>query len=198
MQLNVDTSWYTRYRSNSNPDLGDDPPQILDIHNRPAIPVLNSYTSNQIQAIANTAAFHFAMIEQGGSSLYDAMAQKISRLKSLRIVTNIGGTEVAHFSIWNDKAGSVPAVNSGDGLVFPDLSLNPTFKNNQVFPKPCKFIQGLPACSVIRPTAFPAVSAAGVVKFLSDTGLFIGQSQGFFNFMADLAEDADEVIREDD
>jgi hypothetical protein len=40
--------------------------------------VLNSdgTISNHLQAIANTAGFHFAFIEQGGSSLYPALAQR--------------------------------------------------------------------------------------------------------------------------
>jgi hypothetical protein len=160
MQLNVDTSCYTRYRANLNPDFGDTPPQIINIVDRPGIPLHDGYTANEIQAIANTAAFHFGMIEQGGSSLYDAMSAKAHFSDTLRIITNIGGTEVAHFAIWNDKAGSVPPVDSGDGLVFPDLTKNTTFRNNQVMPKPCRFLRAdLPICSVIRPTASPAVTA---------------------------------------
>src|SRR6185503_2473004 len=117
--LNVDTSWFLRYRSSGNPDFGDTFEQAVNITDRPAIPVQDQglYTANQIQAIANTAAFHFAMIEQGGSSLYDALSLKCSSLLALRIVTSIGGTEVAHFEIWHDQVGHIPAVNSGDGLV---------------------------------------------------------------------------------
>src|SRR5262245_27194380 len=64
MHLNVDTSWYLRYRSEGNPDFGDTFGQVVTIVNRPSIPVQNQllYTTDQIQAIANTAAFHFAMI----------------------------------------------------------------------------------------------------------------------------------------
>ena len=108
MRMNVDTSWFVRYRSSGNPDFGDTFGQAVNIVNRPSIPVQNQllYTADQMQAIANTAAFHFAMIEQGGSSLYDALSLKCSSLLALRIVTSIGGTEVAHFEIWNDKAGT--------------------------------------------------------------------------------------------
>jgi len=94
MHLNVDTSWYLRYRSAGNPDFGDTFGQVVDIMDRPAIPTKDQslYTANQMQAIANTAAFHFAMIEQGGSSLYDALSLKCSSLLALRIVTSIRGT----------------------------------------------------------------------------------------------------------
>src|SRR5207247_6161805 len=124
--LNVDTSWYLRYRSSGNPDFGDTFGQVVNIVDRPAIPVHDQslYTANQMQAIANTAAFHFAMIEQGGSSLYDALSLKCSSLLTLRIVTSIEGSEVAHFEIWHDEVGDARAVGSGDGVVFADVSLH--------------------------------------------------------------------------
>ena len=196
MSLNVDTSWYTRYRSAGNPDFGDTFPQVVDITNRPAIPLHDGYTHNQIQAIANTAGFHFGTIEQGGASLYDAMSVKARSLTVLRIITSIGGTEVAHFEVWHDKAGNAPAVDSGDGLVFPNLADNPDTIPNQIMPKPCKFIShNLPLCSVIRPTSLPLAGAKAAVKALTDSGLFIGQSRRFFNTMNELAEEADEAER---
>src|SRR6202171_2127574 len=84
MQLSVDTSWWTRYRSRDhNPDL--DPsfvfPQAaptLNSGQHPAIPRADNDLSppDHIQAIANTAAFHFGFIEQGGTSLYPTLAQR--------------------------------------------------------------------------------------------------------------------------
>ena len=199
--LNVDTSWFLRYRSAGNPDFGDSFEQAVNITDRPAIPVQNQalYTANQIQAIANTAAFHFAMIEQGGSSLYDALSLKCSSLLALRIVTSIGGTEVAHFEIWNDKAGDAPPVDSGDGLVFPDLNLNPDTTTSLVMPRPCKFISAdLPLCSIIRPTSIPLAGATAAAHFLTGTGLFLGQSDAFFNALFGLAQRADRAVRECD
>jgi hypothetical protein len=201
MHLNVDTSWYLRYRSAGNPDFGDVFGQAVNIVNRPAIPVQNQalYNPNQIQAIANTAAFHFAMIEQGGSSLYDALSLKCSSLLALRIVTSIEGSEVAHFEIWNDKAGDAPPVNSGDGLVFPDLNLNPATTTSLVMPKPCKFIsEDLPLCSIIRPTSTALAGATAAAQFLTDTGLFVGQSDAFFHTLFSLAAAADRAVRQCD
>jgi hypothetical protein len=201
MHLNVDTSWYLRYRSSGNPDFGDTFGQVVNIVDRPAIPVQtqSSYTNDQIQAIANTAAFHFAMIEQGGSSLYDALSLKCSNLVTLRIVTSIEGTEVAHFEIWNDKAGDAPPVDSGDGLVFPDLNANPATATNLVMPRPCKFIsEDLPLCSVIRPTSIPLAGATAAAHFLTNTGLFVGQSDAFFEALFNLAAKADRAVRECD
>src|SRR6266436_4460356 len=197
--LNVDTSWFLRYRSSGNPDFGDTFGQAVDITDRPAIPVKDqsTYTANQMQAIANTAAFHFAMIEQGGSSLYDALSLKSSSLLTLRIVTSIGGTEVAHFEIWNDKAGDAPPVDSGDGLVFPDLNQNPATTTNLVMPRPCKFIsEDLPLCSIIRPTSIGLAGATAAAHFLTDTGLFVGQSAEFFDALLSLAAKADRAMRD--
>ena len=199
MHLNVDTSWFLRYRSSGNPDFGDTFGQAVDISDRPAIPVKDQsrYTSNQIQAIVNTAAFHFAMIEQGGSSLYDALSLKCSSLLTLRIVTSIEGTEVAHFEIWNDKAGDAPPVDSGDGLVFPDLNQNPATTTSLVMPVPCKFIsEDLPLCSVIRPTSIGLAGATAAAHFLNDTGLFVGQSDQFFRTLLNLAAKADAAMRD--
>src|SRR5881397_1157203 len=199
MHLNVDTSWYLRYRSSGNPDFGDSFGQVVNIVDRPGIPVKDQslYTSNQMQAIANTAAFHFAMIEQGGSSLYDALSLKCTSLLALRIVTSIEGSEVAHFEMWHDQVGNAPPVDSGDGLVFPDLNLNPATATDLVMPKPCKFISAdLPPCSIIRPTSIPLAGATAAAHFLTDTGLFHGQSDAFFNALFRLAEQADRAVRE--
>src|SRR5881227_1407215 len=107
-QLTVDTSWWTRYRiDNHNPDL--DPnftfPQAvptLGVNQHTAIPRTDADTSdsNFLQAIANTAAFHFATIEQGSNSLYPALAQRATDVEVLRILLSIGPTETMHFQTW--------------------------------------------------------------------------------------------------
>ncbi len=203
-ELNVDTSWYTRYRSNENPDLGFVAPQLITITNRPAIPVTNADNgpANHIQAIANTAAFHFAMIEQGGSSLYTTMCLKVTSLEVLRIVVSIGGVEVDHFSLWHDKVANTlaPPNNVTDkGLVFPDLSgsTDPLKQINKILPEPCDFIsESLPECSVIRPSTVQNSGAMAAVRALTADNLFKGQSKDFFDTLRDLAEAADEAERE--
>ena len=198
--LNVDTSWFLRYRSQGNPDFGDTFGQAVMINNRPAIPVQDQslYTADQMQAIANTAAFHFATIEQGGSSLYDALSLNCTSLLALRILASIGGSEVVHFAIWNDKAGDAPPVDSGDGLVFPDLNLNPASTTSLVMPRPCKFIDAdLPLCSIIRPTSPPLAGAVAAVTALTNSGLFKDQSAAFLKLITDLARRADKASRED-
>ncbi len=205
MNLTVDTSWYTRYRSTDNPDLGGSFPQAIDLINVPAIPRTDDDFAPQehIQAIANTAAFHFAMIEQGGSTLYSAMAQKCSNLEVLRIVVSIGGDEVAHFLEWVDFAGNgvqapiAPFTDPTNGLTFPDFNATgkPLLQTNLIFPVPCEFISAsLPRCAVIRPTN-PKGIAMGVVNFLTGTGLFTGQSPAFFKALNTLARQADAAQR---
>jgi hypothetical protein len=86
MNITVDTSWYTRYRSTTNPDFGATFPQAITLTNVPGIPRTNAdFGLSNIQAIANIAAFHFGTIEQGGSSLYSRLAQKVSSLEVLKM-----------------------------------------------------------------------------------------------------------------
>ena len=208
MQLTLDTSWYTRYRSSThNPDL--DPafvfPQAVPDLNKgkhTAIPRTDADTSdpNFLQAIVNTAVFHFPTIEQGGNSLYPSMAQRATHSETLRILISIGPTETMHFQTWSDLAGdAVPltAVDpvTGVSVTFPDLNSSPfggeDFQTSLIMPEPCPFLsRKLPPCSVIRPTETKGV-AMGALKFLTDMGLFTGQSAGFFALMRELAEDAD-------
>jgi hypothetical protein len=126
MQLTVDTSWWTRYRSRSqSPDFGDTFPQAvpgLATGEHPAIPRSDAdlTPANHLQAIANTAGFHFAFIEQGGTSLYPSLAQRVTHPEVLRILLSIGPTETMHFQTWQDKAGNAPPFNrSGHGLEVP-------------------------------------------------------------------------------
>jgi len=205
MNLTIDTSWYTRYRSNKNPDFGATFPQAIDLVNVTGIPRTNAdfKPKNHAQAIANTAAFHFGTIEQGGSTLYSAMAQKATNLEVLRIVVSIGGDEVAHFLEWVDFSGNgvqppvAPFTDPVSGLTFPnfDKTVNPSLQTNLIFPVPCEFISpNLPVCAVIRPTD-PTGIAAGVVDFLTAMNLFDGQSSEFFKTLNALATAADAAKR---
>jgi hypothetical protein len=208
MQLTVDTSWWTRYRStNKNPDFGDTFDQAvpsLNVGQHPAIPRTDDdlTPNDHIQAIANTAGFHFCTIEQGGTSLYPSLAQRVSDPEVLRIVLSIGPTEAMHFQTWHDKAGNAPALTAPKDptLVFPNLNAPPfggeEFQTNLIMPEPTVFLsKKLPACSIVRPTGTKGV-AMGVVKGLTAMGLFIGQSPDFFAYLRDLAEDADEARRD--
>lgn len=199
MQLTVDTSWWTRYRSDSrNPDFGDALPQAvpdLAVGQHPGIPRSDAdlTPAAHLQAIANTAGFHFAFIEQGGTSLYPSLAQRVSNPEVLRILLSIGPTETMHFQTWQDKAGNAPALTDPvTGLRFPDLSNGgELLQSNLIMPEPTVFLsRKFPVCSIIRPTATRG-AAMGALRALTKNGLFIGQSPEFFAFMTDLAQDAD-------
>jgi hypothetical protein len=206
MQLTVDTSWWTRYRSRTkNPDFGDTFPQAipgLAQGQFPAIPRTNAdlKPAHHLQAIANTAAFHFATIEQGGTSLYPSLAQRVTSVEVLRILLSIGPTEALHFQTWQDKAGNfIPLTDPTNGLVFPDLNKSPfggeDFQTNLIMPEPTVFLsKTLPVCSIIRPTATEGAAMAAVNALTAD-GLFIGQSQGFFTTLQQLATAADAAQR---
>lgn len=200
MNLTVDTSWWIRYRSPENPDFGATFPQLIRIVNKPTIPPHDLPAGNRVQAIANSAAFHFGTIEQGGSSLYDAMSLKVTDLTVLRIVTSIGGVEVFHFAIWNDNAGNVVPVKVR-GLAFPDIEEvfegDPLRQKDLIMPEPCEFIDpSLPLCSVIRPTSVELAGAQAAAAALTSSGLFIGQSQDFFDALNSLAQAADAAVRQ--
>jgi hypothetical protein len=205
MQLTVDTSWWTRYRSSTkNPDFGDTFDQAvpsLAVGQHPAIPRTDDDLTpkDHIQAIANTAGFHFGTIEQGGTSLYPSLAQRVTHPEVLRVVLSIGPTEAMHFQTWSDKAGNAPALTDPKdmSLVFPDLNAPPLggeeFQTNLIMPEPTVFLsRNLPACSIVRPTNTHG-AAAGALKFLTAMGLFIGQSPAFFDLMRGLATDADKA-----
>src|SRR5580658_2765077 len=205
MNLTVDTSWYTRYRSTKNPDFGASFPQAIDLVNVTGIPRHDAdfEPKNHVQAIANTAAFHFGTIEQGGSTLYSAFVQKATSLEVLRILVSIGGDEVAHFLEWVDFAGNgvqppvAPFTDHVTGLTFPnfDKTADPALQTNLIFPVPCEFISPkLPLCAVIRPTE-PKGIAKAVVAFLTAMGIFEGQTPEFFKTLDTLAKQADAASR---
>src|SRR6478735_10166549 len=204
-QLTIDNSWWTRYRDDShNPDL--DPNHVfpqavptLAVNQHTAIPRTDADTSDPtfLQAIANTAGFHFPTIEQGGTSLYPSLAQRATHTEVLRILISIGPTETMHFQTWADKAGNAPPLTAVDpvtgvSVTFPDLDVqNRLLNKSLIMPEPCPFLdRSLPIVSIIRPTNTEGI-AMGVVQFLTDMGLFIGQSPAFFQLLHDLAEAAD-------
>ena len=220
--LNVDTSWYFRYRSTQNPDLGASFPQLINIANQTAIPLNNSYTNSTIQAIANVASIHFAFIEQGGSSLYPILALKAKDREVLRILLSIGGVEIDHFSLWHDKMGNAisppvaPLSDSVTGLTFPNFN-DPAsqhnanlsaadqaagsqmFQTNLILPEPCAFLRaGLPACSIIRPKLSQNGGPVATVKAFIADHLFVGQNPMFLEMFMDLANAAENAKHGED
>jgi hypothetical protein len=215
-RLKVDTTWWTRYRSRTgNPDLGDKfapavPSLVMGTH--PGIPRTNDDLNdpNFLQAIANTAGFHFANIEVGGASMYPSLAQRVSSVEVLRILLSIGGTEIMHFQTWHDKAGNaVPSPNGAPVIdpvtkipvFFPDLTaaavppVGEDLQSNLIMPEPTAFLsKKLPVCSIIRPTATRNAAQAALQGFI-DMNVFVGQSQAFLSFVKKLAEEADDATR---
>jgi len=223
MQLTVDTSWWTRYRSrDKNPDLDPSfvfpqavPSLFVKGKPHPAIPPVDITDTDpvgkaHIQAIANTAAFHFGFIEQGGSSLYPTLALRVTDPVVLRILLSIGPTETMHFQVWHDKAGNAVSpplapLTFGD-LTFPNLNAPPfpapfgleDFQTNLIMPEPCPFLnRKFPVVSVIRPVSINTsiFGAMVAVQGFTDDGLFNGQSSEFFKKLHNLAEDADNATR---
>ena len=221
-KLTVDTSFWSRYRSDSaNPDLGDtgfiQAVPSLNVGQHTAIPRTDADANNPdlIKAIAFTAGFHFAFIEQGGTSLYPALAQRVSDPEVLRVVLSIGPSEALHFQVWHDKAGNANAgnppltvvdpINNNSTVTFVDLTV-PTGNDvvdeliaaNLIMPEPCPFLnRSFPVCSIVRPTETKG-AAMGAVKAFTADGLFIGQTGEFMQLLNDLATDADQAQRGQD
>src|SRR5579864_7607373 len=221
-QLTVDTSYWGRYRSNNkNPDLGDilfaQAVPSLNMGKHTAIPRndADSNNANLINAIAFTAGFHFCFIEQGGTSLYPGLAQRVSDPEVLRILLSIGPTETMHFQTWQDKAGNantnpngppgfpsftvLDLINNSD-VTFFDLHFSQpeTLQANLIMPEPTSFLsRSFPVCSIIRPTENKGI-AMGAVNALTSDGLFIGQTPEFSELLKDLASAADQAQRQSD
>jgi hypothetical protein len=234
-QLTIDNSYWGRYRTDSkNPDLDpafpfDQAVPSLSTDKHTAIPRTNddgtAQGGNLIKAIAFTAGFHFGFIEQGGTSLYPELAQRVTDPEVLRILLSIGPTETMHFQTWQDKAGNAntnpngppgnapftvtdfpPPKGNGSTVTFFDLHFTPadggaateTTQANLIMPEPTPFLnRKFPICSIIRPTATKG-AAMGAAAALTGDGLFRGQSDVFMDLLQDLAADADRATREDD
>src|SRR5467141_1729402 len=167
-QLTIDTSFWSRYRSITNPDF-DPKAQFaqavpsLNVNQHTAIPRSNADTNGSVinlndptqstftdhlKAIAFTAGFHFAFIEQGGTSLYPALAQYITNLEVLRILLSIGPSETMHFQTWQDKAGNATPLTdvdpvTGSSVTFLDLTANQpqSLQANLIMPEPTPFLR---------------------------------------------------------
>lgn len=237
-QLTIDTSFWSRYRSITNPDFDSGAPFVqavpsLNVGQHTAIPRSDADTagsvlsdnnpatiSTHLQAIAFTAGFHFAFIEQGGTSLYPTLAQQITNAEVLQILLSIGPSETMHFQTWQDKAGNalpLTDVDKGPGgtgatVTFTNLAnaqgeTNPeslngnTLQANLIMPEPTHFLTNknrkFPPVAIIRPISTASSGAlASFNAFVAD-GLFIGQkNQDFFTVMRDLAEQADQARRQ--
>ena len=232
-QLTVDTSFWSRYRSITNPDFDPNAPfaqavPSLNVKQHTAIPRSNADTANStitnnnpqsisthLQAIAFTAGFHFAFIEQGGSSLYPTLAQKVTNLEVLRILLSIGPSETMHFQTWQDKAGNALPISDTDngpggtgatvtfstlsaaqGETDPESLNGDTLQANLIMPEPTHFLDpNLGSVAIVRPTSTKLNGAVAAVQGFVDDGLFIGQPKHFTDLLFELANDADQATR---
>jgi hypothetical protein len=235
-QLTIDTSFWSQYRSITNPDF--DPNAVfaqavpsLNVGMHTAIPRSNDDTAGSVinpdptqstfpdllKAIAFTAGFHFAFIEQGGTSLYPALAQHVTNLEVLRILLSIGPSETMHFQTWQDKAGNATPLTVFDkvnnsSVTFSNLqdaqgetdpeSLNgDTLQANLIMPEPTHFLNPkFGPVAIIRPTSTKLGGAQSAVNSFAKDGLFRGQTPlnnpELVRVLFQLAEDADSARRQ--
>jgi Ferritin-like domain len=238
-RLTVNTSFWSRYRSITNPDFDPGAPFVqavpsLNVGQHTAIPRTDEDTAGSVlsdnnpatitkhlQAIAFTAGFHFAFIEQGGTSLYPTLAQKVTNLEVLRVLLSIGPSETMHFQTWQDKAGNALPLTDHDkvnnssvtfttlataqGETDPESLKGNTLQANLIMPEPTHFLTNndrkFPPVAIIRPTSTKNGGAVAAVQGFVDDGLFIGhvvygKSDGFVELLFKLAREADAARRE--
>jgi hypothetical protein len=192
--LTIDTSYYQRYRQAGNPDFGDTFPQIVNIINQPALPTSESIGGDGLRSIAQTALFHFAAIEQGGSSLYNSFMTKVTDLDVVAILASIGPMEIYHFAVFQTAIERIRKLEGHNGPSFPDIRQDPN--RGDIMPEPCIFLdKSLPVCSVVRPRNTNTGGAVAAATSLVKSGLFQGQSQAFFDAVGPIAEAADAALR---
>ncbi len=208
MQLTVDTSWWTRYRSTTNPDFGAifaEAVPSLNSGQHTAIPRNNgelgdpNNPSDHVKAIAFTAGFHFAFIEQGGTSLYATLAQKVTSPEVLRILLGIGGSEIMHFQTWQDKAGNATPLtdfDSGEQFVSDVSRTSPLASRRRCrLTSSCRSCASLsarnsPPCAIIRPTGTGQLDAVGAINSFITDGLFVGQPKAFTDMLLAMAAES--------
>jgi hypothetical protein len=205
--LDINTTWYVRYRRVEDPGSSLKAIRIL---NRQAIPRSDADldSPSHVQAIANTAAFHFGYIEYLVSSLYATFSYKVKRAKVLKIALGIGGNEIAHFLEWVDFAANAlrfPPFQP-DYLPSPrgryDARL--TAKANAVelfdrpsinFPIPPDLTsEFLTDCAPLLPLETRFGGAINTINNFSQNGLFVGQSPEFLRTLSQMAEEADRAL----
>jgi hypothetical protein len=211
MHLNIDTNCHMRFRGDDKPGFGNRFFQDLRIANKPAIPSADSEfgDTSHVQTIANTAAFHFRFIEQGVSSLYTSLSQRVKRARVLKITLGIGGQEIAHFLEWTNFAANVTQdlpnrLNHSDtsiknqGAKFPDPEVtshrflcetSPRFSS-----RGASIRTNLPLSPVVRPLNDRFCSAVATIQSFIENGLFFSQSTSFLRTLMALAEEADAAV----
>jgi len=130
----------------------------------------------------------------------------------LRILLSIGGSEIAHFQTWHDKAGNAANITDGN-LTFPNLnsavdpntgasgtSVADLFQTNLIMPEPTLFLnKSLGPVAIIRPTSTQQGGAVASVQSFVDDGLFLdpatNKNTGIVQVLFALAEKADAARR---
>jgi hypothetical protein len=236
-QLTIDTSFWSRYRSISNPDFDSgakfaEAVPSLNVGAHTAIPRTNDDTAGSVinlqdptqstfpdilKAIAFTAGFHFAFIEQGGSSLYPTLAQHVTNLEVLRILLSIGPSETMHFQTWQDKAGNATpltvfdkknnssvtftTLSAAQGETDPESLNGDTLQANLIMPEPTHFLdKKFGPVAIVRPTSIKFGGATAAVVGFAQDGLFLDpntkKNTGIVQKLMELAEEADEARRQ--
>ncbi len=209
--LDMDTKWYLRYRSLEDPDSGPFLSPTFRIANRQAIPRTETDYERpaQIQAMANTAVFHFGYIEDACARLYSSLSQNLKRARVLKVALSIGGDEIAQFLTWADFARvatqgppfcfgkSRPSTENGMPYWTSNIHHRQSFSHDELnFPASGDFMSKiLRQCPAVLPRDDQFDGAAATINSFTQNGLFVAQSPDFLRKLAQMAQDADAAAR---
>jgi hypothetical protein len=158
-----------------------------------------------MQAIATTAGFHFAYIEQGGLSLYSIMALKGDQPRGAADHRRDwrGGDQSLLAVARQGRQRRGAAARGRDRPTYrrevpgPDRNGGELAQTNLILPEPCEFLhRGLPDCSIVRPTLDVNGGALATIKSFTADRVFEGQSPRFFTTLHQLAREADAAQRQ--
>ena len=206
--LDIDTSWYIRYRKMDNPSLSKMSLRTAHIPNQQTLPRtdLDFEVPSHVQTIANAAVFHFAYIEYLVSSFYATVSHNLKRANVLLYALSLGGDEVARFIGWMGIAAK--AVQGGpfcspsatldaaeDRAVLPNYDVPRSNESTpQLFPIPSQLSKS-PAClSLIGTRDIRLAGSVATANRLIQNGLFVGQTPEFVRTLLQLADDADRAL----
>jgi len=131
--------------------------------------------------------FHFAAIEQGGSSLYNSFMTKVTNLDVVGILASIGPMEVYHFAVFQTALERIRKLEGHEDPSFPDIRENPN--RGDIMPEPCTFLdKTCPSAPSSGPATTNTAGAVAAATGLVNSGLFLGQSQAFFDAVVPLAK----------
>ncbi len=204
--LNLDTSWFNKYRTASNPDLQPESPMLLALQNQQTIPtgpMTGGAAAGDMQLLAQAAVLHMSQNEQTESSTYLALGAFIRNRELLGLMSSILPVEMMHYTAFQTSVARMtapapgsttpPAGNTGAAMTLRTLNIGGQANSIPlpVLPAPAPVYAGLPPVSVVRPRRISKAGAVATAQKLVAANYFAGQPATFMDMMMTMARAAD-------